>query len=127
MTRRAARSSKTGASTKMTRTRGRAMRGERLVASVPHGHWKMTTFLAGLRHDGITAPLVLDGPMNLLFFIVEGLSLIHQPGNESSEGGNVSIDTSGFQCCHIIIASFNGYDRPRISGNPAFSPCLCCW
>lgn len=54
----------TGASTKMARTRGRAIRGERLVASVPHGHWKTTTFLAGLRHDGITAPLVLDGPMN---------------------------------------------------------------
>jgi len=54
----------TGASTKMARTRGRAKRGERLIASVPHGHWKTTTFLAGLRHDGITAPLVLDGPMN---------------------------------------------------------------
>ena len=54
----------TGASTKMARTRGRAIRGERLIASVPHGHWKTTTFLAGLRHDGITAPLVLDGPMN---------------------------------------------------------------
>ena len=58
----------TGTNTKMTRTRGRAMRGERLVASVPHGHWKTTTFLAGLRHDGITAPLVLDGPMNGLIF-----------------------------------------------------------
>ena len=46
----------TGTSTKMARTRGRSMRGERLVASVPHGHWKTTTFLAGLRHDGITAP-----------------------------------------------------------------------
>jgi len=58
----------TGTNTKMTRTRGRAMRGERLVASVPHGHWKTTTFLAGLRHDGITAPLVLDGSMNGLIF-----------------------------------------------------------
>ncbi len=58
----------TGTSTKMARTRGRSMRGERLVASVPHGHWKTTTFLAGLRHDGITAPLVLDGPMNGLIF-----------------------------------------------------------
>ncbi|VAV99415.1 Mobile element protein, partial [hydrothermal vent metagenome] len=37
-------------------------------ASVPHGHWKTTTFLAGLRHDRITAPLVLDGPMNGLIF-----------------------------------------------------------
>lgn len=44
----------------MTRLRGRARRGERLAASVPHGHWKTTTFLAGLRHDRIVAPLVLD-------------------------------------------------------------------
>lgn len=48
----------------MTRLRGRARRGERLVASVPHGHWNTTTFLAGLRHDRIVAPLVLDGPIN---------------------------------------------------------------
>lgn len=48
----------------MTRIRGRARRGERLVASVPHGHWNTTTFLAGLRHDRIVAPLVLDGPIN---------------------------------------------------------------
>jgi len=54
----------TGASTKMTRQRGRALRGERLVAKIPHGHWQTTTFVAGLRSDGISAPLVVDGPMN---------------------------------------------------------------
>lgn len=48
----------------MTRLRGRSRRGERLVASVPHGHWQTSTFLAGLRHDGIVAPLVLDGAIN---------------------------------------------------------------
>lgn len=53
----------TGASTKMTRRYGRAPRGERCRAPVPHGHWKTTTFTAGLRLNGITAPLVLDGPM----------------------------------------------------------------
>lgn len=58
----------TGTSTKMARTRGRSKKGERLIASVPHGHWKTTTFLAGLRCDRITAPLVLDGPMNGLTF-----------------------------------------------------------
>lgn len=52
----------------MVRLRGRAPRNERLVASVPHGHWKTTTFVAGLRHDRITAPLVIDGPMNGLIF-----------------------------------------------------------
>ena len=48
----------------MARRYGRAPRGERLVAHVPHGHWKTTTFLAALRHDGITAPCVFDGPIN---------------------------------------------------------------
>jgi transposase len=48
----------------MARLRGRAPKGERLRASVPHGHWKTTTFVAGLRLDGIAAPFVLDGPIN---------------------------------------------------------------
>lgn len=54
----------TWASTNMARTRGRAPRGERLRASVPHGHWKTTTFVAGLRLSGMVAPMVLDGPIN---------------------------------------------------------------
>jgi DDE superfamily endonuclease len=54
----------TAANTKMARLYGRAPRGERCRAPVPHGHWKTTTFTAGLRHDGIAAPMVLDGPMN---------------------------------------------------------------
>lgn len=53
----------------MTRTHGRAPRGQRLVASVPHGHWKTSTFVAALRCDGITAPCVLDGAMNGEFFL----------------------------------------------------------
>jgi len=40
------------------------VRGERLRMGVPHGHWKTTTFVAGLRTTGIVAPLVLDGPIN---------------------------------------------------------------
>jgi transposase len=59
----------TWASTCMTRTRGRAPRGERCVASIPHGHWKTTTFLAGLRCDGLTAPMVADGPMDGALFL----------------------------------------------------------
>jgi transposase len=54
----------TWATTNMTRPRGRCPRGERLVAAVPHGHWKTSTFVAGLRTTGLTAPLVLDGAMN---------------------------------------------------------------
>jgi transposase len=52
----------------MARTRGRCRRGERLVAAVPHGHWKTTTFVAGLRESGIVAPLVIDAPMNGIIF-----------------------------------------------------------
>jgi len=52
------------ASTNMARRHGRAPRGQRLRAGVPHGHWKTTTFVAGLRNSGIVAPFVLDGPIN---------------------------------------------------------------
>ena len=54
----------TGASTKMARLRGRARRGQRCRSPVPHGHWKTTTFTGALRLSGMTAPMVLDGPMN---------------------------------------------------------------
>ena len=59
----------TGASTKMARLRGRSKRGQRCRAAVPHGHWKTTTFTAGLRRDGLTAPMLLDGPMNGVAFL----------------------------------------------------------
>lgn len=54
----------TGLSTKMARLRGRATRGERCRAGVPHGHWKTTTFTGALRLTGMTAPFVYDGAMN---------------------------------------------------------------
>jgi len=54
----------TGASTKMARLRGWSAKGQRCRAAVPHGHWKTTTFTAGLRMDGLTAPMLLDGPMH---------------------------------------------------------------
>ena len=54
----------TWTSTKMARTHGRAPRGERLRCAVPHGRWKTTTFVAGLRTSGVVAPMVLDGPIN---------------------------------------------------------------
>lgn len=59
----------TGASTKMARLRGRAPKGQRCRAPVPHGHWKTTTFTGALRLSGMTAPMVLDGPMNGAAFL----------------------------------------------------------
>ncbi len=58
----------TWAKTNMARTRGRCRRGARLVGRVPHGHWKTTTFVAALRHDAITAPFVVDRPINGVIF-----------------------------------------------------------
>jgi len=59
----------TGASTKMARRYGRSPRGERCRASVPHGHWKTTTFVGALRLEGMTAPMILDGAMHGAAFL----------------------------------------------------------
>lgn len=59
----------TSASTRMARLRGRSERGKRLIAKVPHGHWKTTTFVAALRSDGLTAPVVVDGAMTGEIFL----------------------------------------------------------
>ncbi|MER0240164.1 IS630 family transposase [Fulvimarina sp. MAC8] len=59
-----------GLNTKMARLRGRSKRGERCRAAVPHGHWKSTTFTAGMRLDGIVAPWLLDGAMDGEAFLV---------------------------------------------------------
>ncbi len=59
-----------GASTNMARTHGRAPRGRRLRAAVPHGHRKTTTFVAGLRTSGLIARFVLDGAINRAAFEV---------------------------------------------------------
>jgi transposase len=59
----------TGTNTAMTRLHGRCERGARLIGRAPHGHWKTTTFVAGLRKGAITAPLVIDQPMNGQIFL----------------------------------------------------------
>jgi len=59
----------TAVSTNMARLRGRCERGERLIAHVPQSHWQTITFVAGLRHDGIVAPFVLNGAMNGASFL----------------------------------------------------------
>lgn len=74
----------TGANTKMSRRYGRARRGRRVVGKVPHGHWKTTTFVAALRHDGLSAPMVVDGPMNgdvFLAYVRQQLVPTLRPGD----------------------------------------------
>lgn len=58
----------------MCRALGRSLEGSRLIAKVPHAHWKTTTFIAGLRSSGLTAPMVVDGAINGRTF----LAYVHQ-------------------------------------------------
>lgn len=59
----------TAVTTNMVRLRGRCSRGERLISHVPQGEWKTITFVAALRHSRMTAPMVLDGPINGAAFV----------------------------------------------------------
>ena len=68
----------------MARLRGRAPRGERCRAGVPHGHWKTTTFTGALRLTGMTAPFVYDGAMNgnvFLAYVSQVLAPTLSPGD----------------------------------------------
>ena len=70
--------------TNMVRLRGRGPRGQRVIGTAPYGHWKTSTFLAGLRHDRIVAPLVLDGAINgesFRAYVEQFLAPTLQPGD----------------------------------------------
>jgi transposase len=97
----------TGTSTKMARRRGRAKRGQRCRAPVPHGHWQTTTFTGALRLQGVTAPMVLDGAMNGTAFpayVEQVLAPTPRPGDvvimdhlpaHRRSGVRVAIETAG--------------------------------
>ncbi len=68
----------------MARLYGRAKRGQRCRAAVPHGHWLTTTFTAALRSTALTAPMTLDGPMNadaFLAYVEHVLAPTLRPGD----------------------------------------------
>ena len=74
----------TGAATNMTRSYGRAPKGCRCVDSAPLGDWQTTTFVAALRHHQLTAPMVIDGPMDgelFLAWVEQFLCSTLQPGD----------------------------------------------
>ena len=52
----------------MTRLYGRALRGQRVVGALPHGHWKTTTLIAALDYQGVRCSMTLDGAVNRLAF-----------------------------------------------------------
>ena len=73
----------TWTATNFTRLRGRAPRNERLIDKVPHGHWKTTTFVAALRCDRLTAPMVIDGALDgplFLAYVRQQLAPTLKPG-----------------------------------------------
>ena len=68
----------------MTRLRGWAPRGQKLLAKVPQGRWRTLTFLAALRCDRIDAPCVIDGPINgdsFLAYVEQLLPPALKPGD----------------------------------------------
>lgn len=68
----------------MARLYGRAIEGQRVEAAVPHGHWNSSTFIAALRWDGLTAPLLLDGAMDgdcFLAYVEQVLVPTLRPGD----------------------------------------------
>jgi transposase len=91
----------------MARLRGRSLRGARCVASLPHGHWSTTTFVAGLRCDRIDAPMMLDGPMDgasFLDYVEQVLVPTLKPGDiiildnlgaHKSKEARAAIETAG--------------------------------
>ena len=73
-----------GANTKMTRLRGRALGGRRLVARIPHGHYQTSTLISGMRLNGPCAPWLFEGPMNgemFLAWVAQGLAPTLQKGD----------------------------------------------
>ena len=73
-----------GANTRMTRCRGRALAGQRLVAQIPHGHYQTSTLIAGVRLDGACAPWLFDGAMDgemFLAWVCQGLVPVLQTGD----------------------------------------------
>ena len=58
----------TGLNTKMARHHGRCLMGQRCLSAIPHGHWQSSTFIAALRHDGIEAPFLIEGPVDAEVF-----------------------------------------------------------
>jgi len=74
----------TGTTTKMTRLRGRSLKGSRLNSKAPFGHWGTQTFVAGLRCGGLVAPWVVDAPMNRTIFetyVETQLAPVLKPGD----------------------------------------------
>ena len=104
----------------MTRTHGRAPRGQRLIGRVPHGRWTTMTFLAGLRVQGIIAPCVIDGPINgpmFLAWVTQFLVPTLRPGDI------VVFDNLGSHTSHTVRRAIRDAGAHRLL-LPPYSPDL---
>ena len=108
----------TGATTKMARLRGRAPRGERCRSAVPHGHWKTTTFTAGLTARGLVAPMLIDGAMDGAAFRAYVKTIL---GPELRPGDVVVMDN---QPTHKVDGSREAIEKvkARLLYLPPYSP-----
>jgi len=104
----------------MTRLYGRAEIGERCLAKVPHGHWQTATFIAALRYDRLSAPWVLDAPMDGTAFLVYVRKILCP---ELKPGDRVIIDNLS---CHKVqgVAEAIAACGAQLSYLPAYSPDL---
>jgi transposase len=108
----------TSANTQMTRRCGRAPVGERLVCPVPHGHWKTTTFVAALRADGLTAPMVVDGALNGDLFV----AYVEQVLVPTLRPGDVVVMDN--LACHKRVGAIRAIERAGCTAAylPPYSP-----
>lgn len=110
----------TFAKTNMIRLRGRSKRGTRLIDKTPHGHWKTTTFIGALRDDRLTAPFVIDGPVNGPLFL-EYVRQVLVP--TLSAGDIVAMDNLGSHKVPGVREAIEAAGA-RILYLPAYSPDL---
>jgi hypothetical protein len=110
----------TWAKTNMTRTHGRAARGQRLIGRVPHGRWTTMTFLAGLRVQGIIAPCVIDGPINGPMFLAWVTQFLVRPW---APGDIVVLDNLDSHKSHALRRAIRDAGAHRLL-LPPYSPDL---
>ena len=110
----------TWASTNMTRSHGRAPKGQRCIGSAPFGDWQTTTFIAALRLHQLTAPMVVDGPMDgelFLAWVEQFLCPTLRPGDIAILDNLSSHKAQGCSRCHptlpISIPSKSSFQSSR--------------
>jgi len=112
----------TGLNTKMARRYGRCPAGQRCTSAIPHGHWQTSTFIAALRHEGIEAPFLIEGPVDADVFTAY---LEHVLCPHLRRGDTVILDnlsTHKIQNVEKLISAQGAYVRYLPPYSPDFNP-----